>query len=232
VTLHTGDDGGASIVIADHGLGMSAERLAEENARLIRRERLDLVPTKVLGLFVVGTLARRWSVGITLTRTPGGGVTAEVAIPASLLLSMSRVAPAPATPAVQAASGPRPSTAAAPGDAAPLPRRVPKRAAAATAGTEDDKPAIPKPRDEDAADDPQASRPLRRRVRGATLRTTVGDTTAETARPAAPPADADAVRSALEEFEAAVEQANRDSASGPDPKTSQDQNHLPEGAEQ
>ncbi|WP_328501196.1 HAMP domain-containing protein [Streptomyces sp. NBC_00457] len=229
VTLHTGDDGGASIVIADHGLGMSAERLAEENARLIRRERLDLVPTKVLGLFVVGTLARRWSVGITLTRTPGGGVTAEVAIPASLLLSMSRVAPAPATPAVQAASGPRPSTAAAPDDAAPLPRRVPKRAAAVT---DDDKPVIPKPRDEDAADDAQASRPLRRRVRGATLRTTVGDTTAETARPAAPPADADAVRSALEEFEAAVEQANRDSANGPDPKTSQDQNHLPEGAEQ
>lgn len=106
---------------------------------------------------------------------------------------------------------------------------MPKRAAAVT---DDDKPVIPKPRDEDAADDAQASRPLRRRVRGATLRTTVGDTTAETARPAAPPADADAVRSALEEFEAAVEQANRDSASGPDPKTSQDQNHLPEGAEQ
>ncbi len=32
---------GAVIEVADHGLGMSAERLAEENARLIRRERLD-----------------------------------------------------------------------------------------------------------------------------------------------------------------------------------------------
>ena len=55
--LRRGHDacGGASIVVSDHGLGMSAERLAEENARLIRRERLDLVPTKVLGLFVVGT---------------------------------------------------------------------------------------------------------------------------------------------------------------------------------
>ncbi|MGH1552502.1 hypothetical protein ACRAWF_11455 [Streptomyces sp. L7] len=63
-----GDD--ALIVVADHGLGMSADRIAEENARLIRRERLDLVPTKVLGLFVVGTLARRWDIDVTLARTP------------------------------------------------------------------------------------------------------------------------------------------------------------------
>ncbi|WP_230396596.1 sensor histidine kinase [Streptomyces blattellae] len=241
VTVHTGDEGGTSIVIADHGLGMSAERLAEENARLIRRERLDLVPTKVLGLFVVGTLARRWSVGITLTRTPGGGVTAEVAIPSSLLLTMSAVTPAPTAPAVQAPAGPHPSAAAARNGPAPLPRRVPRREPAGAEdkpgpGTED-KPLIPKPRDEAASDDAQASdaqasRPLRRRVRGATLRTTVGDTDRQAARPAAPAADADAVRSALEEFEAAVERAHQDSASAPGPKTSQDQNHLPEGAEQ
>ena len=60
-----------SIEISDHGLGMSAERLAEENARLIRRERLDLVPTKVLGLFVVGSLARRWGISVTLIPHPG-----------------------------------------------------------------------------------------------------------------------------------------------------------------
>lgn len=49
---------------------MSPERLDEENARLIRRERLDVVPTKVLGLFVVGTLARRWEITVALSRTP------------------------------------------------------------------------------------------------------------------------------------------------------------------
>ena len=70
-------DGGALIEVIDHGLGMGAERLEEENARLIRRERLDLVPTKVLGLFVVGSLARRWGIRVTLSRTPGGGVTAH-----------------------------------------------------------------------------------------------------------------------------------------------------------
>lgn len=93
---------GAHIEIADHGLGMSAERLAEENARLVRRERLDLVPTKVLGLFVVGTLARRWGVTVTLSRTPGGGVTSRIALPSALLLTMSPLAaesPRPSSPA-------------------------------------------------------------------------------------------------------------------------------------
>ncbi|MGW2857980.1 FUSC family protein, partial [Streptomyces sp. NPDC001215] len=75
-----------------------AERLAEENARLVRRERLDVVPTKVLGLFVVGTLARRWKVGVVLSRTPGGGVTATVEIPSSLLLRMSPVSAPTAAP--------------------------------------------------------------------------------------------------------------------------------------
>ncbi|MFJ6081341.1 ATP-binding protein [Streptomyces sp. NPDC092369] len=336
------DGSGASIVIADHGLGMSGERLAEENARLIRRERLDLVPTKVLGLFVVGTLARRWDVGVTLSRTPGGGVTAEVTVPSSLLLTMSPVGtmasggsaakdlqsagggrdawagidsgPVGSTDAVAPESATalgapeRDSTAATPVRAAwdavgpgsgvggaterdgssaardgaapasattpswavqddsavdhvsgrrqptgveedtglsdhaptdgrpdPLPRRVPKREA-----TEPDPPFIPKARTETApapttvsAED-GATRPLRRRVRGATLHTTAD--AQQSARQAPRPADADAVRDSLDEFEAAVERANRDSTGAgtgvrttPDP---QDQNHLPEGAEQ
>ncbi|MDG4864695.1 HAMP domain-containing protein, partial [Streptomyces sp. T-3] len=80
------DDAGALVEIVDHGLGMSAERLAEENARLIRRERLDLAPTEVLGLFVVGGLSRRWRIEVTLSRTPGGGVTATVVVPPAHLV--------------------------------------------------------------------------------------------------------------------------------------------------
>ncbi|MDH6213659.1 ATP-binding protein [Streptomyces pseudovenezuelae] len=392
------DGSGASIVIADHGLGMSSERIAEENARLIRRERLDLVPTKVLGLFVVGTLARRWEVDVTLSRTPGGGVTAEVRVPSSLLLTMSPVgamtsggstgigstpvgrgaaqdtwvgsesagaggstgwdpatasgrperdsagadsrtergpaaitggatwdsagsvsgverdsagagdgdardsataaglpergsasapvraawdavgpgsgiardsagagatepgdssaarngtAPGPAnTPswAVQEdpPAGPRPHPGVEEGPGLsdhvphdgrpdPLPRRVPKREA-----TEPDPPFIPIARTETSpapttvsAED-GATRPLRRRVRGATLHTTAD--AQQSARQAPRPADADAVRDSLDEFEAAVERANRDSTgTGPAVRTTpdpQDQNHLPEGAEQ
>nr|WP_189698760.1 sensor histidine kinase [Streptomyces chromofuscus] len=256
VTVRTGDEG-ATITVADHGLGMSAERLAEENARLIRRERLDLVPTKVLGLFVVGSLARRWEIGVTLSRTPGGGVTAEIAIPSTLLLTMSPVNSGGTTeggaggttdggttdgdaaeggaaatggtggdPSADGAAGPgtaapaagsRPSgsvpavfagpvesaparTGSAADDSAALPRRIPRR------GLTDGTPLIPRARGEARA---SGARPLRRRVRGATLRTTL-DAERPGTRRATAPADAEAVRAALEEFEAAVERAHRD----------------------
>ncbi|MFJ3811653.1 ATP-binding protein [Streptomyces sp. NPDC090073] len=263
VTVRSGVEG-AHLVVTDHGLGMSAERLAEENARLIRRERLDLVPTKVLGLFVVGALARRWEIGVELTRTPGGGVTAEVTLPSSSLLRMIPVAePVAAAPmAAHVPSGPVPSGSAGEncepagrktdpaglkatpaGDktdsagertapAAPLPRRVPSREAAAT------------PTEEPQVAPSGTARPLRRRVRGATLRTTAGPAQAvwQTARTR----DAEAERSGLEEFEAAVERAHRDSdtasharphpeetSSAPlTPTPPHDPNHLPEGAEQ
>ncbi|MFG3658442.1 ATP-binding protein [Streptomyces sp. NPDC047706] len=274
VTVRTGGDG-ATITVADHGLGMSAERLDEENARLIRRERLDLVPTKVLGLFVVGSLARRWEIGVTLSRTPGGGVTAEIRIPSTLLLTMRPVASGgttqhgsggdgtgagsgsatggraadPAAPA--SGSGPRPAAGSGSPieDSTSLPRRVPRR----EPGAGDGSPLIPRARGEAST---SGARPLRRRVRGATLRTTAG---AEAGPPqahrAAAPADAEAVRDALEEFEAAVARAHRDArrdedtAGGTRPpydrdeggtgdphgapgSDSQDPRHLPEGAEQ
>ncbi|GAB7049145.1 sensor histidine kinase [Catenuloplanes indicus] len=69
---------GVRLIIIDRGLGLSPERLARENARLARRERLDLAPTEVLGLVVVGRLSRRQGMPVTLAETPGGGVTATV----------------------------------------------------------------------------------------------------------------------------------------------------------
>jgi anti-sigma regulatory factor (Ser/Thr protein kinase) len=255
------EDGGALIEVIDHGLGMSAERLAEENARLVRRERLDLVPTRVLGLFAVGSLARRWGVRVSLSRTPGGGVTATVRIPASLLLTMSpedredaeqpvdvkqpadaeqpvdmdrigavdtgpigAVAALPVrtgqeTAAPAASRVPVSGTGATERSAAPsshdaLPRRLPTTRTAAGSATADrtvedvggERSATAGERR--AADD---SRPLRRRVRGATLARTSSraDRGAPTVRQ---PADAEAVRSELDEFEAAVRRAERDSA--------------------
>jgi len=81
----TASSAGARITIVDHGIGLSEERLAEENARIQRRERLDLAPTRVLGLFVVGRLARRHGLGVELSATDGGGVTATVDIPRHLV---------------------------------------------------------------------------------------------------------------------------------------------------
>jgi len=68
------------VLIVDHGIGLPAERRAEENARMAHRERLDLAPTEVLGLFVVGRLARRHGLRVTLSETAGGGVTALVGL--------------------------------------------------------------------------------------------------------------------------------------------------------
>ncbi len=69
------------IAIVDHGLGLTQARVDEENGRLVERERLDVVPTSVLGLFVVGRLARRHELSVRLQHTQGGGITALVAVP-------------------------------------------------------------------------------------------------------------------------------------------------------
>ena len=78
-------DGGCLVNIVDHGIGMTADKLAEENRRLVERERLELAPTSVLGLFVVGRLARRHQLDVELLATPEtGGVTARLTIPSAL----------------------------------------------------------------------------------------------------------------------------------------------------
>src|SRR5262249_32664134 len=66
------------IVIGDPGSGTAGGRLIGENQRLVPRERLDIAPTSVLGLFVVGRLARRHGLRVRLDHSPGQGVTAEV----------------------------------------------------------------------------------------------------------------------------------------------------------
>jgi hypothetical protein len=95
-----------TIAIVDHGLGMSPARMDEENRRLVERERLDVVPTRVLGLFVVGRLARRHGLSVRLESSPGRGVTATVRVPARILAPGS-------VPATTAALGSVPPLAAA-----------------------------------------------------------------------------------------------------------------------
>ncbi|GAA3216364.1 nitrate- and nitrite sensing domain-containing protein [Dactylosporangium siamense] len=86
VTVTTGESAtDVRVSIVDHGIGMPAERLTVENARLERRERIDLAPTEVLGLFVVGRLARRHGLRVSLSDTPGGGVTATIVVGRELL---------------------------------------------------------------------------------------------------------------------------------------------------
>ncbi|MGW7613039.1 ATP-binding protein [Streptomyces sp. NPDC054766] len=242
--------GGALVEIIDHGLGMSPERLEQENARLIRRERLDLAPTEVLGLFVVGGLSRRWGIEVVLSRTPGGGVTATVAVPTSHLVLGDPGPSAARAPRIQpparrsGPSEPRPARVEAPPGPAGLPRRVPawsqtddspghaRRSEPATdtgaeratthGGTRPGIGSDPGPTGPGRSGD---AGPLRRRVRGATL--SAGTASSRLPRPKEPPThrrppswqptDAEAARSELDEFEAAVLRAERESAAGDHP---------------
>jgi signal transduction histidine kinase len=96
-------DGVCVVSIIDHGIGMPPDRLAEENRRLVEREQLDIAPTTVLGLFVVGRLARRHGLRVELDTTPGGGVTARVVIPPALYEVVPAPEPPPPPPVVPAA---------------------------------------------------------------------------------------------------------------------------------
>ncbi len=88
VYARSGGDG-CRLTIVDHGIGMSDSALAEENRRLVERERLDIAPTSTLGLFVVGRLARRHGLQVRLASTAGRGVTVLIDIPNSLLVAES-----------------------------------------------------------------------------------------------------------------------------------------------
>ena len=189
---------GSVVEIVDRGVGMTTQRLMQENELLVRRERLDLAPTKVLGLFVVGRLAQRTGATVTLAQTAGGGLTARITVPDELLLGPAEL--------VERTGG----------GAAPAPRTVPT-------------PPMPEPRREQAiaaAGLPQrqreregsmAQRPptLPRRVRGARApQPTLGGGRQGVSLAPAAALDAEAARAAIEEFEAGVDQALRESAQG------------------
>ena len=74
-------DGSCMMSVIDHGIGMTPDQLAQENQRLVARERLDIAPTSMLGLFVVGRLARRHNVTVRIVPTDGGGITVRVIVP-------------------------------------------------------------------------------------------------------------------------------------------------------
>ena len=86
-------DDGCQIAISDQGIGMPPERMAEENQRIVRRERIDLVPTDVLGLFVVGRLCRRHGLRAWLLPGVMAGVTAVVEIPSARLVPTGQAGP-------------------------------------------------------------------------------------------------------------------------------------------
>jgi signal transduction histidine kinase len=77
---------GFAIEIEDRGLGLSPQRLAELNDRLASPPDINPANTEQLGLFVVGQLARRHGINVTLRPSPYGGTTAVALIPRVLVV--------------------------------------------------------------------------------------------------------------------------------------------------
>ncbi|MEO5878399.1 MAG: nitrate- and nitrite sensing domain-containing protein [Streptosporangiaceae bacterium] len=76
---------GYAIEIEDRGLGMSDDSLEQINRRIADPPEFNLSSSAQLGLYVVGRLAERYQVQVTLKRSPYGGTTAVVVIPRELI---------------------------------------------------------------------------------------------------------------------------------------------------
>ncbi|WP_326648555.1 MULTISPECIES: nitrate- and nitrite sensing domain-containing protein [unclassified Streptomyces] len=99
VTMRTGRAGNGFVLeIDDRGLGMDADELDQAHRTLARPRDFDPAQDERLGLYVVGRLAERHGIGVTLTRSPYGGITAVVLLPHPIL---APVEPAPSAPSAQ-----------------------------------------------------------------------------------------------------------------------------------
>src|SRR5271165_1357693 len=78
---------GFAIEVEDRGLGMSPTRLAELNDRLANPPEFNPSDSEQLGLFVVGQLAKRHGIRVTLKASPYGGTAAIVLIPRNLVVT-------------------------------------------------------------------------------------------------------------------------------------------------
>jgi signal transduction histidine kinase len=212
-------DGGCQVFIVDNGIGMAARRLAEENGRLLERERLDIAPTSVLGLFVVGRLARRHGLKVELVASPNSGITAKVAIPPALFFhggvranaGMSESARTTATLARRPAIPPPViiPVAGSPNDGfswfAPKPDDYSRTAAASQEPAAFQEPAA----SQEPAADSESSRPgLNRRVPGAQVPNTAPLQQQVSNPPAARSEhDAAAARDAMDAYQSAISRA-------------------------
>jgi signal transduction histidine kinase len=77
---------GFAIEIEDRGLGLTPPRMAELNERLANPPDINPANTEQLGLFVVGQLAKRHGISVSLRPSPYGGVTAVTLIPERLIV--------------------------------------------------------------------------------------------------------------------------------------------------
>ncbi|HEX3649849.1 MAG TPA: nitrate- and nitrite sensing domain-containing protein [Pseudonocardiaceae bacterium] len=104
------------LAVVDYGVGMPKEELQRAQARLRDEENFLVAPTRFLGHYVVGRLARQLEVQVELGESPVSGITARMVLPGELLTEgpgadPSRVVaqPAPAEPRAHALPAPEPT---------------------------------------------------------------------------------------------------------------------------
>ncbi|WIX78371.1 nitrate- and nitrite sensing domain-containing protein [Amycolatopsis carbonis] len=118
VATRLADDGSLNVDILDKGIGMNEYEVVEANGRLTEAGSVDLATSRRMGLFVVGRLAGRHRIGVSLH---GGkdivGVRATVVVPPELVMTGAALE----NPPQQA--GPFGSVAAPPASPGGLPRR-------------------------------------------------------------------------------------------------------------
>ncbi len=90
VASRLGEDGSLNVDILDKGIGMNEAEVAEANTRLTEAGSVDLATSRRMGLFVVGRLASRHRIGVSLH---GGkdivGVRATVVVPPDLVMPVT-----------------------------------------------------------------------------------------------------------------------------------------------
>jgi signal transduction histidine kinase len=101
VTANMLNTGGAMLEIEDAGIGMTPEELDDANERLANPPVIDVAISRRMGLYVVGRLATRHGIQVRLRRSAGGGITALVLVPSTLLAGADGEAQAP-TPELSA----------------------------------------------------------------------------------------------------------------------------------
>jgi signal transduction histidine kinase len=193
---------GVAVEIEDRGLGITSDERAEINARLASPPEFDLTNADQLGLFVVGQLAVRHGIKVSLRESAFGGTTAIALLPHAILVTAEEAARPPALERGQQrqarAIGPPPARESAdgPGNGPGNGSAGWPAIAAADAPTGNLTPArdpapdlTPSPA---AALAPAETRDLPRRVRQASLAPQLrgrGDGAAEAARPASAAAE-------------------------------------------
>ncbi|GAA2734966.1 hypothetical protein GCM10009867_16230 [Pedococcus aerophilus] len=109
-------EGGLLVEVSDRGLGMPPKELAALNDRLAHGGDITPDTARRMGLFVVGSLAKRHGIAVRLRRNGDDrpGITVSVHLPAGLLADTAGRADRPVRPAAKPAAAPAPAALAAP----------------------------------------------------------------------------------------------------------------------